>query len=91
MSNLKLRINFVVSDESGPVGYFSTREVDIRPESPSLQVFLNRDYDRKKWEDFLVYDISQDLRHHASEYVGKLVPEILDKCESFAKKKIKNN
>ena len=82
-SNFTFHIDFDTDDT-----YIKGEPLKLKSSTPEISAFdpSNPDYSRAKWEDFLVYDITNELSHHLSDYVKSAVKSFLDSAEQHNKK-----
>lgn len=85
-SKFKFRIDFETDRKA-----FEGPGLEMLANTPEISTFNPEDpsYDRNKWQDFLVYDLKQELQHNLSSYVESAVKDFLDSAENFNAKKSK--
>jgi len=85
-STFKFHIDFETDD-----GYIRGKSIDLQSNLPEITTFdvQRSDYDRKKWEDFIVYDLKQELGHYLDKYVVDAVKAFLDEAEKVNASRIK--
>lgn len=79
-STFKFHIDFDTDD-----GYIRGKSIDLQSNLPEITTFDSRrdDYDRKKWEEFIVYDLKQELGHYIEKYLEAAVKGFLDEAEKI--------
>jgi hypothetical protein len=82
-SNFTFHIDFDTDD-----GYIKSEPLKLKSSTPEINTFNpdNPEYSRAKWEEFLIYDITNELSHHLGEYVKAAVKSFLDAAEEHNKK-----
>ena len=89
-STFKFHIDFETDD-----GYIRGKSIDLQSNLPEITSFdvQRPDYDRKKWEDFIVYDLKQELGHYLDKYIVDAVKGFLDEAEKIntSKSKVKKS
>ena len=85
-STFKFHIDLETDD-----GYFRGKSIDLQSNLPEIMTFdvQRSDYDRKKWEDFIVYDLKQELGHYLDKYIVDAVKGFLDEAEKVNTSKSK--
>ena len=68
-------------DTSGGHTVIKGSSCKLRVSGPSASTFDDPDYDRSKWESFLVNELTQDFNYNLNLYVSAIVKEILNKAE----------
>lgn len=85
-STFKFNIDLETDD-----GYIRGKSIDLQSNLPEITTFDSRrdDYDRKKWEDFIIYDLKQELSHYIDRYIEGAVKGFLDEAEKVNASKAK--
>ena len=85
-STFKFHIDFDTDD-----GYIRGKSIDLQSNLPEISAFdpQRPEYDRKKWEDFIVYDLKQELGHYIDKYIESAVQGFLDEAEKMSTSKPK--
>ena len=85
-STFKFNIDLETDD-----GYIRGKSIDLQSNLPEIMTFDSRrdDYDRKKWEDFFIYDLKNEIQHKLGEYVEAAVKDFLDRAEEMNAEKDK--
>jgi hypothetical protein len=79
-STFKFHIDFDTDD-----GYLKGKSIDLPSSTPEISTFNRKDasYDRAKWEDFLIYDLKNEIQHRLHEYIESAVKDFLDRAEEM--------
>lgn len=85
-STFKFHIDFDTDD-----GYLKGKSIELQSSTPEISTFNKKDaaYDRAKWEDFLIYDLKNEIQHKLHEYVEAAVKDFLDRAEEMNAEKVK--